>query len=148
MICSVNLELSLLECLFSLLLSPGHLKETIIVQLIAFTFMTLLLLQFSGEFILKGLPHSIPLFGESYSQLAGVVLFNYAYIVTVPSWLIEKKNDVSVNTTIWSASTLSSVIYLSKPDLCCSFHLGMPSVERWALSSHGKLSERFIMFCS
>jgi hypothetical protein len=49
----------------------GHLKETIIVQILAFSFMTLLLLQFSGEFIWKGLPHSIPLFGGSYSQLAG-----------------------------------------------------------------------------
>jgi len=44
----------------------------------------------------------------------GVVLFNYAYIVTVPSWLIEKKNEVSVNHTIWHASTLSSVIYLGE----------------------------------
>jgi len=48
------------------------LKETIIVQILAFSFMTLLLLQFSGEFIMKGLPHSIPLFGGTYSQLAGM----------------------------------------------------------------------------
>lgn len=80
-------------------------------QLIAFTFMCLLLVQFSGEFIAKGFPHSLPLFGDSMSQLAGVVLFNYAYIVTVPSWLNEKQNGVSVNSTIWHASTLSSAIY-------------------------------------
>ena len=90
----------------------GHLKETILVQILAFSFMVLLLLVFSGEFLWKGLPHSIPLFGGSYSQLAGVVLFNYAYIVTVPSWLSEKQNGVPVNSTIWQASTLSSAIYI------------------------------------
>jgi hypothetical protein len=92
-------------------IDTGHLKETIFVQLVAFSFMCLLLVQFSGEFITKGFPHSLPLFGDSISQLAGVVLFNYAYIVTVPSWLNEKQNSVSVNSTIWHASTLSSAIY-------------------------------------
>ena len=91
--------------------STGHLKETILVQIVAFLFMCLLLLQFSGEFIVKGFPHAIPLYGDGLSQLAGVLLFNYAYIVTVPSWLNEKQNSVSVNSTIWHASTLSTAIY-------------------------------------
>lgn len=94
--------------------SAGHLKETIIVQLLAFGFMCLLLVQFSAEFWHKGFPREVPYVGDQMSQLAGVVLFNYAYIVTVPSWLMEKKNDVSVNATIWSASTLSSLIYFGE----------------------------------
>lgn len=109
----------------------GHLKETIIVQLIAFSFMCLLLVQFSGEFISKGFPHSLPLFGDSMSQLAGVVLFNYAYIVTVPSWLNEKQNGVSVNSTIWHASTLSSAIYFGayRPSPAASKYLVV--TQRW-----------------
>lgn len=106
----------------SSVLCTGNLKETIIVQLLAFTFMCLLLVQFSVEFFGKGFPHTIPYVGESKSQLAGVVLFNYAYIVTVPSWLMEKKNSVSVNGTLWGASTLSSAIYFgtcpSSDELC------------------------------
>jgi hypothetical protein len=82
-----------------------------VVQILAFAFMCLLLTQFTLEFTHKGFPRTIPLVGDQWSQLAGVVLFNYAYIVTVPSWLSEKKNHVSVNTTIWTSSTLSSAIY-------------------------------------
>jgi len=37
------------------------------------------------------LDYSVPLVGRNFSQLAGVVLFNFAYTVTVPSWLCEKK---------------------------------------------------------
>lgn len=80
-------------------------------QIVAFAFMCLLLTQFTVEFIHKGFPRPIPMVGNQLSQLAGVVLFNYAYIVTVPAWLMEKKNEVSVNATIWNASTLSSLIY-------------------------------------
>ena len=95
-------------------LNIGHLKETIFVQIFAFSFMCLLLVQFTGEFAMKGFPYSVPYYGDSVSQLAGVVLFNYAYIVTVPSWLNEKQNSVSVNKTIWTASTLSSAIYIGE----------------------------------
>ena len=42
----------------------------------------------------------------------GVVLFNYAFSITVPSWLTEKNPSVSVNRTIWTASTMASLIYI------------------------------------
>jgi hypothetical protein len=99
-------------CLFSSFCDVGHLKETILVQIIAFSFMLLLLAQFTAEFSMAGFPYSVDLWGTSWSQLAGVVLFNYAYIVTVPLWLAEKKNDVNVNHIVWGASTMSSLIYV------------------------------------
>ena len=46
----------------------GYLKETIIVQLLAFIFMCILLVQFTYEFALKGFPHEIEYFGGSMSQ--------------------------------------------------------------------------------
>jgi hypothetical protein len=82
------------------------------VQIIAFSFMLLLLAQFTAEFSMAGFPYSVDLWGTSWSQLAGVVLFNYAYIVTVPLWLAEKKNDVNINHIVWGASTMSSLIYV------------------------------------
>ena len=45
--------------------------------------------------------------------MAGVVLFNYAFSVTVPSWLNEKRSDVSVNQTIWGASAVCSVVFIT-----------------------------------
>lgn len=41
--------------------------------------------------------------------MAGVILFNFAYTVTVPAWLNEKKAEVSVNKTIWCVLTYISM---------------------------------------
>jgi len=96
-------------------LGRGHLKETIIVQVISFATLFVLLAQFYHEFWVRGFVYAdtVPWFGEDYTQLAGVVLFNYAFSITVPSWLNEKLPEVSVNKTIWTSSLLSSVIYIS-----------------------------------
>lgn len=50
--------------------------------------------------------------GDSQSELAGIVLFNFAYIITVPSWLNEKKDTVSVNKVIWNSALLSTCLYI------------------------------------
>ena len=61
----------------------------------------------------QGLTHPPPLVGTDCFQVAGVVLFNYAFSVTVPSWLNEKRSDVSVNKTIWGASAVCSVVFVT-----------------------------------
>jgi hypothetical protein len=94
-------------------LGRGHLKETIFVQLLSFGCLLVLLSKFSSEFIIRGFEDSpVKWWGSDVTQLAGVVLFNYAYSITVPSWLNEKAPDVSVNRTIWGATTLATVIYI------------------------------------
>jgi len=101
--------------LVSLLFLPlglGHLKETIGVQIFSMGCMFVLLVQFCYEFISRGLDNPIPWVGDELSQLAGVVLFNYAFSITVPSWLSEKDKSVSVNKSVWMASTSASGIYL------------------------------------
>lgn len=102
----------LLTTFIFLPLGTANLKETIFVQLIAFGSMAFLLSEFSFEFLERGFPTEVPWFGHHTKQLAGIVLFNYAYIITVPSWLNEKKPDVSVNRIIWGTSTLASLIYI------------------------------------
>lgn len=102
----------LTSCLF-LPLGRGHLQETIVAQLISFAFFVVLLIQFSSEFMKLGLDFdNLVWFGDDLSQLAGVVLFNYAFSITVPAWLTEKGTNVSVNQTIWSASISGSFIYI------------------------------------
>lgn len=93
-------------------LGQGHLKETIGIQIFSFIFMIILLIQFSYEFSSRGLTFHLPWFGSDITQLAGVILFNYAFSITVPAWLYEKHPDVSVNKMIWSSTTMASVLYL------------------------------------
>lgn len=69
-------------------LGRGHLQETMVVQFISFACLLLFMSEFSIEFVSKGLPYSVPWFGSQYSDLIGVILFNYAFVITVPAWLI------------------------------------------------------------
>lgn len=53
----------------------------------------------------------IPMYGSDESQLIGTLLYNFAYVVTIPSWCNEKKPGVSVNRSLWSASSLCVFVY-------------------------------------
>lgn len=96
-------------------LGRGNLKETIVIQIVSFATLFVLLTQFYYEFLQRGFAYmaSVPWFGSDVSQLAGVVLFNYAFSITVPSWLNEKLPAVNVNQIIWTSTILSSIIYIS-----------------------------------
>jgi len=48
----------------------------------------------------------------SMAGVVGAVLFNFGFVTTVPSWINEKKTNVSVNKSLWSATSLCVVIYL------------------------------------
>ena len=92
--------------------SRGNLKEVIWLQIIVVTLFFLLLIQFLCEFQSRGLVISVPWVGSDVTRLAGVVLFNFAFPITVPSWLQEKRRDVDVNSVVWPATTVSSMIYI------------------------------------
>ncbi len=106
-------------------LGRGHLQETMVVQFISFGCLVFFLSEFSIEFLSKGLPHSIPWFGNQYDELIGVILFNYAFVITVPAWLIgllfsenfspflEKTSSTNVNRTIWGSSIFCSFMYIT-----------------------------------
>jgi hypothetical protein len=105
----------ILVVLFFLPMSMRHLNETIWFQVAAFWAMFFLVLVFDWQFIVSAAGNTTPLvwWGNDFTQIGGVVLFNYAYSVTVPAWLAEKKTDVSVNHTIWGAALLSTIIYIT-----------------------------------
>jgi len=85
-----------------------------IIQLVSFCFFFVLVFQFMREFDTIGYPYlaKVPMWGSDWKQLAGVVLFNYAYPITIPSWLNEKKHDVPVNKIIWLSSFLATFVYI------------------------------------
>lgn len=114
-----------ITCVIFLPFGRGHIKETMMVQLASFAFLVILLLEFDIEFIFnRGLNYSVGWFGEGeYSQLVGVILFNYAFAITIPAWLSEKTPDTHINRTIWRASMFSSFLYITFGMLAAfSFH--------------------------
>jgi hypothetical protein len=112
----------------------GNFKETMLIQFISIIALFIILTQFSQEFYSRGFPYlqSSIMFGKKhYSSLGGVVLFNYAFCITVPSWLYEKERfvrlyrlssvfyyvvfddrSISVNHVIWTSSILCTIVYV------------------------------------
>ncbi|KAI9207136.1 uncharacterized protein BJ171DRAFT_596728 [Polychytrium aggregatum] len=46
------------------------------------------------------------------STMMGGVMMNFAFIITVPSWVNAKKMTVNIQTTLWSSTILSATVYI------------------------------------
>jgi len=55
---------------------------------------------------------SVAAFSSNLSTAIGVILFNFAWGVTVPSWINEMKPGVSVNKSLWWSSFISLVCFM------------------------------------
>ena len=47
----------------------------------------------------------------SQSAVLGTILFNFGFVTTIPSWVNEKKPDVSVNKVVWYSSFACVAIF-------------------------------------
>jgi len=91
-----------------------RLDNNIIIQNCAFIMLLIVLLDWFVNFFISGLQTSrLPAFGSQMDEVLGTVIFNYAFVTTVPSWVNEKKGIVSINKSVWSATAISTVFYLS-----------------------------------
>ena len=103
---SLNLTLGyLIVMLFIVPWSFFPLGDNIKFQFVSFGGVLSMLLVFSVQFIYK--PDfnfdQLPPIGSSFSQIVGVTISAWAFIMVVPSWVNEKKPSVSINKTIWYA---------------------------------------------
>jgi hypothetical protein len=74
-------------------------KENTFFQIIGFIILVVLSMQFVFSFISNGIHmENVSLWGDDYSELFGVCLFNFAVVLAIPAWLYEKKPSVNVNT--------------------------------------------------
>jgi len=92
-----------------------NLDDNIFIQILADIFLVVVTADFLVTFIMHGLSlPNVPMYNNEASYQApvlGVIMANYAYVTTVPSWCSEKKRDVSVNKSLWLATTLSSSVF-------------------------------------
>ncbi|KAJ3416556.1 hypothetical protein HDV05_001293 [Chytridiales sp. JEL 0842] len=56
----------------------------------------------------------VPFVGNTsgYAALVGVIMLNFAFVQTVPAWVNVKRPDVNVQSSIWTTTTLSLVVYM------------------------------------
>eukprot|EP00730_Choanoeca_flexa_P000797 TRINITY_DN10338_c0_g1_i6.p1 TRINITY_DN10338_c0_g1~~TRINITY_DN10338_c0_g1_i6.p1 ORF type:complete len:603 (+),score=166.30 TRINITY_DN10338_c0_g1_i6:181-1989(+) len=68
----------------------------------------------AGNFSHNGMQRT-PLFGDSaegQANVVGMAVFAYSYVVTIPSWVNEKRHHVSVNKAVWVPATVGLIMKL------------------------------------
>jgi len=89
------------------------LKENAAAQIVGFVVLLLASLQFCIVSVYHGLDFSrLSLWGETWSNLFGVVLFNFALVIAIPAWLYEKEESVDVPAVIHGSSALTLLLYI------------------------------------
>lgn len=90
-----------------------NLDDNIIVQNVSAVIMFIIIGFWIVIFFLAGLrPANLPVITSSQAGVLGTVIFNYAFVVTVPSWVNEKKPNVSPNLVLWGSSILSTLLFM------------------------------------
>jgi lipid-A-disaccharide synthase-like uncharacterized protein len=109
------------------------LKENAAWQVVGFAVLIITSIQFCVEFLYSGVDlGNISLWGGSWYDLLGVVLFNFSLVIAIPAWLSEKDPSINVPTVVWTASWLSTLLYV-----VCGLlgALAMPNVSENMLES-------------
>ena len=97
-----------------LFLYPGllNLEENITMQIFSFATLLVLTAAFLVVFMHEGLETTrVAALGDDWKDCIGVIIFNFAFCVTIPSWINEKEPGVEVNTVIWSSTAAAAVMY-------------------------------------
>ena len=93
----------ILVALLAIPLGYWNLDDIIGVQIGAGILLFGIIIAWMYEFGSRGLKYEVQAFGSHVANEVGSCVFNYAYIVTVPSWINEKAPGISINKSIWSA---------------------------------------------
>ncbi|CAI2164001.1 17661_t:CDS:2 [Funneliformis geosporum] len=89
------------------------LVENIKVQIISLMTLITIIVTWLVTFSIHGLnTELVPMVGYDKSQVIGTVLFNYAFIITVPSWVNDVNPSVPIRKAVWYSLIISTVIYL------------------------------------
>jgi len=92
-----------------------NLDDNIYIQIIADIFLAVVTVDFIVTFVHHGIDFSrVPVFKSGgQSAVLGFVMANYAFVTTVPSWCSEKKKSVSVNKSLWVATSSATVVFFA-----------------------------------
>ena len=97
-----------------------NLDDNIWVQNFAFCGLCFIVSEWCIQALVHGIDfeaNNVPAVGSDQSQI-GTVLFNYAFVTTIPSWVNEKKVGVPINKSIWASSLLGTTMFLFTGLLC------------------------------
>jgi hypothetical protein len=89
------------------------LVDNIGVQITSFVVLIAILIQWLVAFGQEGLkPDLLPAAGSNSTMVLGIVIFNYSFITTVPSWVNSLKPNVNIHKCMWISVVISTLFYL------------------------------------
>jgi hypothetical protein len=91
------------------------LKENTMWQIFGFFVLVILSCYFCVAFYYSGhvaLHHTNGFWGRTYTNLLGVIMFNFALVLAIPAWLHEKKATVSTVKTVVYSTAIATTLYI------------------------------------
>ncbi|KAI9272398.1 transmembrane amino acid transporter protein-domain-containing protein [Helicostylum pulchrum] len=89
------------------------LVENIVVQMTSFIVLAAILVQWTVEFAQEGLKSELlPASGSNSTMVLGIVIFNYSFITTIPSWVNSLKPEVNIHKCLWISVVISTIFYI------------------------------------
>ncbi|RIB01852.1 hypothetical protein C2G38_2255946 [Gigaspora rosea] len=89
------------------------LADNVKIQIASFIGLISILAAWFITFFKHGLIDSyVPVLGNNMSQVIGTVLFNYAFIVTVPSWVNDLNPKVPIRRSVLYSTSISTAVYI------------------------------------
>ncbi|GBB94193.1 hypothetical protein RclHR1_23090001 [Rhizophagus clarus] len=89
------------------------LVENIKVQIMSLLSLAFIVVTWLVTFVIHGLDTGhVPMIGYDNSQVIGTVLFNYAFIITIPSWVNDVNPSVPIRKAVWLSVITSTIVYL------------------------------------
>jgi Transmembrane amino acid transporter protein len=106
---------SLVTTLIFLPLALLDLKENAVCQILGFIIAIIISCQFIIQFAFADtlVFARVPLWGSEWTDLMGVVLFNFALVIAVPAWLYEREPHVDIPTVVHGSNFISCFLYVS-----------------------------------
>ncbi|CAO3651330.1 unnamed protein product [Cunninghamella blakesleeana] len=102
------------------------LVENIAVQMVSFVILIAILIQWLVAFGQEGFkPELLPASGSNVTTVLGIVIFNFSYITTIPSWVNSLKPTVNVHKVLWISVFISTVFYVVL-GICGAMAFDMP----------------------
>jgi len=129
-------------------LAMCELEDNITIQIVCFFLSLACFLSWFASILAFKELEPIPFNSPNYSQLCGTLLYNFAYVVTIPSWYNEKVSGVSVKLSVWTASTACFLFYAGLGYIGGSAYLDTLSnkVDLLAALNHDGLAQLAVYF--
>ncbi|KAI8994781.1 hypothetical protein BDB01DRAFT_902473 [Pilobolus umbonatus] len=87
--------------------------ENIIIQMTSFIVLIAILIQWTVAFAQEGMnPQLLPASGSNLSMVLGIVIFNFSFITTIPSWVNSLREDVNIHRCLWISIIISTLFYI------------------------------------